>query len=256
MQSNPAMPREPSPSPRRRVPFMRLFFGGVLLLMLTLLMIYLAWDYMPARVQYIPRYIQSNFLPARAHPASVPTPVAAVAPEDALASLDFDEPTEPKTVQQKLDGVSLQAQVEEVPQTALNEGAESATEAIEEQRDEAIVASDEAEVATDEAEVATDEAETASDEAETASDEAETASDEAETASDEAETASDEAEIASEEAEVASEEAEVTSEEAEVASEEAEVADDESEVASHESEVASAEAAAAADDAASASGEA
>ena len=48
MQSNPAMPREPSPSRRRRVPFMRLFLGPVLLLMLTLLMIYLVWDYMPA----------------------------------------------------------------------------------------------------------------------------------------------------------------------------------------------------------------
>lgn len=64
-----------------------LLFGLIVLIALGGLALYLTWDYMPARVQYLPRYVQSHFAPARPHTAFVPTPVVEVAPEEALASL-------------------------------------------------------------------------------------------------------------------------------------------------------------------------
>jgi tetratricopeptide (TPR) repeat protein len=69
-----------------------LFLALLLVAMLGAVALFLTWDYMPARVQYLPRYIQSQFMPARQHPAYVATPVVAVAPEQALEGLSFTPP--------------------------------------------------------------------------------------------------------------------------------------------------------------------
>ena len=230
MQSHPAMQPEQPRSHRRQGVIKGLFFGGVLLLMVSLLIVSLAWDYMPARIQYLQRYVQSNFLPARAHPASVPTPVVAVAPEDALASLDLDSSAGEKRVEQKEAALSVgvQAEVDVNAKMALKE-AEAASEEAEAASEEAQAASEEAEAASEEAEAASEEAETVPEEAEVALEQAEVALEQAEVALEQAEAAQEKAGATPEEAETVPEEAEATQEQPETAPEETEGAQEQSE---------------------------
>jgi len=170
------MQPEPPLSRRRQGLIKGLFFGGTLIFMATLLIVYLAWDYMPARIQYIPRYVQSHFLPARAHPASVPTPVVAVAPEDALASLDLDEPTQQKAASQKQDALSIQIQAEEQATRQQAEAARKGMAEVAAEVEKKEEASETAHATPDETETVAGPAQVTKEEAETAPQEAEMAS--------------------------------------------------------------------------------
>lgn len=74
-------------------PITGLFFGALLLLVVGAATVYLAWDYMPDRVQYLGRRLEAQFLPARPHPDAVPTPATSVAPEAMLQQLGIAQTT-------------------------------------------------------------------------------------------------------------------------------------------------------------------
>lgn len=64
--------------------------------------LYLTWDHLPARIRFIPRYLEATFLPPRPHPDFVPAPAGVAPPEAALASLDLaaPAPTQPPAAPQ------------------------------------------------------------------------------------------------------------------------------------------------------------
>ncbi|MGH2543915.1 MAG: C39 family peptidase, partial [Ardenticatenaceae bacterium] len=68
---------------------MGVIFGAAVVFIVSSTVFYLNWDYMPGRLRYLPRYIETNFLPERPHPEFVSTPVSAVAPEEALQRLQL-----------------------------------------------------------------------------------------------------------------------------------------------------------------------
>lgn len=102
MQSHPATTPDHSDRPPSRPvhpdsgwtfsPLTGLVFGLLLVIVVGSATLYLTWDHLPARIRFIPRYLETTFLPARPHPDFVPTPVGVAPPEAALASLELAAP--------------------------------------------------------------------------------------------------------------------------------------------------------------------
>ncbi len=66
-----------------------LVLAAILLFTISSAVFYFNWDQMPERVQYLSSRITARFVPERAHPSYVSTPVAAIAPEQALESMQL-----------------------------------------------------------------------------------------------------------------------------------------------------------------------
>jgi len=113
MQSQPVVTPNNSNQPRFMALLKKLILLGVFLVLIGSATLYLLWDYMPARVQYIPRYIQTITAPKAEHAAHVPTPVAAVNPEEALANLDLASNTAQESVEEAEIGGAVERSEEE-----------------------------------------------------------------------------------------------------------------------------------------------
>lgn len=129
------------PRSRRRPPWKLLALLLVVTALLGALALYLTWDYMPARVRYIPRYVQSQILPPPDHPDHVPPPEVAAAPEETLAQLAIQRPAAPapeasapgaQEPVEQIGAPAAEAVVEPAPEPATTDGAAAgAPEAVE-----------------------------------------------------------------------------------------------------------------------------
>ncbi len=128
VNSAPFVPTAPDQRAWTFSPLLGWALAALVVFVVSSTVFYLSWDHMPGRVRYLPRYIEAHLLPARPHDAFVATPVAAIAPEAALQSLQLaplEEATavapavsEPAPVEAQSDATTAAPVVDTQPEVA------------------------------------------------------------------------------------------------------------------------------------------